>query len=215
MFNFHISNSLCFLGSGEKYVTTIQAMMVQLVLAATNHRRTNRTRKKKGLSASNSLNKSIPRRNDSSWRGGICYSPSNSGLVLVLAGRVITFWGTSDHMAQCSAYEAGVRRKGECSQWWCLSSQLLVGYNGALQNNCLPGLQLGCHELIPSLALLVCTDFVLPIELNPWAFSLLFLWFFPYPTPGSEYLCRARLLLGLNHSGCSSPALARVLAELS
>lgn len=91
-------------------MTTIQAMMVQLVLVATNHRRSNRTKKKRKVSLSfpsNSLNKSVPRRNDSSWRRGLGCSPSSSGLVLVLAGIEIIFWDTPDHIAPYSAYKAG------------------------------------------------------------------------------------------------------------
>ena len=74
-----------------------------------------------------------------------------------------------DHMVSCAACKAGGRRrKGGCSEWWRLSSQVAIRRDGALLswrwlNTCL---LMGSGKLIPCLALLACTAFALPIKLS-------------------------------------------------
>ena len=87
---------------------------------------------------------------------------------------------------------------GECSEWWCLSSQVMFTHDGALRcwrwlNTCL---LMGSSELFPCFDLLACTAFALPTKLSlsqPTSFLTFTLWFSPHPTVKwvSKWLCGA------------------------
>ena len=72
-----------------------------------------------------------------------------------------------DHMASCSAYKAGGRRKRGHSELWHLPSQVTITRDGALLswrwlNTCLP---MGNSGWIPCFVLIVYVAFALPIKL--------------------------------------------------
>ena len=101
----------------------------------------------------------------------------------------------------------GRRKKGVCSEWWHLSSQVTITRDGALLswrwlNTCLP---MGSAERIPCFALLACMAFTLPIKLSLsqptsfFTFTLLIL--SPIPLWG-KWVSECMELgcwLGLNH----------------
>ena len=74
-----------------------------------------------------------------------------------------------DHVASCSVYKVGGRRKKkEEGDIWSLSSQVIIMHDGALLswgwlNTCLP---MGGGELILCFAWLVCSAFAFPVKLS-------------------------------------------------
>lgn len=86
---------------------------------------------------------------------------------------------TPDHIAACSGYKVGRRKKEVgCLEEWPLSSQVTITCDGALLswiqlNTCLP---MEKNELIPCVAWLVCAAFALPLNclyINPQIIYLL------------------------------------------